>query len=88
MALFRAFQIAQRVACQTIINPLLILALRVDAITNSNKETKEGGIIIDTPSHLKISNHTNIVHGQCKKKMKGGFNFTYTSQAFPRDIQR
>jgi hypothetical protein len=68
IALFRAFQMDHKVACQIIRKPLRILPLLPDPFTISKREDKEGGIIIETPIHLNTSLHTLIALGQCKKR--------------------
>jgi hypothetical protein len=68
IALFLAFQIDQSVVCQTNKKPLRILAFLAASFNIPNKVAIDGGITVDTSSHLKISIHTIIAHGQCKKR--------------------
>jgi hypothetical protein len=68
IALFLAFHMAQIEECQIKTKPLRILEFLPDPLNISKREGSDGGIIISTPTHLKISPHTIITLGQCKKR--------------------
>jgi hypothetical protein len=50
-ALFLAFQIDQRVACQINTKPLQIFTFLAEVSKTSKREIKEEGIALSTPNH-------------------------------------
>jgi hypothetical protein len=68
IALFRVFHKDQKVTCQIIRNPLRILAFLADPLNNSNKEVRDGGVMIEIPNQEKTSFHIFIAQRQCRKR--------------------